>query len=75
MEAANTYLRDSFVPAFNARFGRMRRNLAAHSPPMPARRWTTCCASDVDNCVSWSGRSQQILAQQHPLHQGDGAGA
>jgi hypothetical protein len=28
-----------------------------------------------DNCVSWSGRSQQIPAQQHPLHQGDGAGA
>ncbi len=73
-EAANLYLRDSFVPAFNARFGK-----AAAEAGSAFVAYAGASLDDVlcvqldrqvgrDNCVSWSGRSLQIPAQQHRHH-------
>ena len=73
-EAANGYLRESFVPAFNARFGK-----PAAEPGSAFVAYAGVSLDDVlcvqldrqvgrDNCVSWSGRSLQIPAQQHRHH-------
>jgi hypothetical protein len=73
-EEANIYLRDSFVPAFNARFGK-----AAAEPDSAFVAYAGASLDDVlcvqldrrvgrDNCVSWSGRSLQIPAQRHRHH-------
>jgi len=73
-EAANAYLRECFVPAFNARFGK-----EAAEPGSAFVGYTGALLDDVpcvqldrqvgrDNCVSWSGRSLQIPAQQHRHH-------
>jgi hypothetical protein len=73
-EAANAYLRESFVPAFNARFGK-----EAAEPGSGFVAYVGASLNDVlcvqldrqvgrDNCVSWSGRSLQIPAQQHRHH-------
>lgn len=73
-EAANAYLRESFVPAFNARFGK-----EAAEPGSAFVVYAGASLNDVlcvqldrqvgrDNCVSWSGRSLQIPAQQHRHH-------
>ena len=73
-EEASVYLRQSFVPAFNARFCK-----DAAEPGSAFVACTGAALDDVlcvqldpqvgrDNCVSWSGRSLQIPAQRHRHH-------
>lgn len=73
-EAANAYLRESFVPAFNARFGK-----DAAEPGSGFVAYAGASLDDVlciqldrqvgrDNCVAWFGRSLQIPAQTHRHH-------
>lgn len=73
-DAANLYLRESFVPAYNARFGKPAAEegsafVAYTGGPL---RDVLCVQEDRlvgrDNCVSWAGKSVQIPAQQHRHH-------
>ena len=76
MAAANAYLRESFVPAYNARFG---KPAAEEGTAFVACPWGDAALRDVlsvqedrqvgrDNCVSWAGRSLQIPPQRHRHH-------
>ena len=73
-EAANSYLRETFVPAHNARFGK-----PAAEPGTGFVAYAGVALEDVlcvqadrqvgrDNCVSWGGRSLQIPEQTHRRH-------
>ena len=73
-EEANAYLREVFVPAYNARFGK-----PATEPGSAFIPSATVVLEDVlciqldrqvgrDNCVAWGGRSLQIPAQRHRHH-------
>ena len=73
-EAANIYLRETFVPAYNTRFG---KPAAEEGSAFIAYAGAPLC--DVlcvqvgrqvgrDNCVSWAGKSPQIPAQRHRQH-------
>jgi Helix-turn-helix domain len=73
-EAANAYLRDMFVPAYNERFGKPAAEegsafVAYTGVPL---REVLCVQEDRqvgrDNCVSWLGRSLQIPEQRHRHH-------
>lgn len=73
-DAANTYLREVFVPAYNERFGKPPEEadsafVAYAGPPL---REVLCVQEDRqvgrDNCVSWMGRSLQIPVQRHRHH-------
>ena len=74
MQAANAYLRESFVPAYNARFGKdaAEAGSAFVAYAGVALDDVLCVQLDRqvgrDNCVSWSGRSLQIPAQKHRHH-------
>jgi len=72
--AANAYLRESFVPAYNARFGK-----PAAEPGTAFVAYVGAPLGDVrcvqaerqvgrDNCVAWCGRSLQIPPQLHRQH-------
>lgn len=72
--AANRYLRERFVPDYNARF--------AHEPAEPGTAFVPyagrplkdvlCVQEDRqvgrDNCVAWNGRALQIPPQAHRHH-------
>jgi hypothetical protein len=73
-EAANVYLRDGFVPAYNERFGKPAEEAASAfvaytGPPL---REVLCVQEDRqvgrDNCVSWQRASLQIPLQRHRHH-------
>lgn len=74
MAAANVYLRDVFMAAFNARFG-----VAAAEPGTAFVAYAGGPLEDIlcqqldrqvgrDNCVSWRGKSLQIPPQAHRHH-------
>lgn len=72
--AANVYLRDVFMPDFNARFGVTASEegsafIAYVGAPLED---TLCLQEDRqvgrDNCVSWRGKSLQIPQQTHRHH-------
>ena len=72
--AANAYLRQSFVPAYNARFAKPAAEpgtafVAYAGPPLAD---VLCVQADRqvgrDNCVLWSRRSLQIPPQLHRHH-------
>ncbi len=73
-EAANSDLRETFVPAHNARFGKPAAEpgtgFVAYAGV--ALEEVLCVQADRqvgrDNCVSWSGRSLQIPEQTHRRH-------
>ena len=73
-EAANVYLRDTYLPEHNARFGKPAAEpgsaFVAHTGV--ALEEVLCVREDRvvgrDNCVSWSSRSLQIPAQRHRRH-------
>lgn len=74
LEAANAYLRETFVPAYNARFGKEAAEegsaYVAHQG-LPLRE--VLCVQEArqvgrDNCVSWAGKSLQIPEQRHRRH-------
>ena len=73
-EAANVYLRETYVPEHNARFGKeaAEPGSAFVSCAGMALAEVLCVQEDRqvgrDNCVSWSGRSLQIPAQRHRHH-------
>ena len=74
-EAANAYLREQLCAGLSMRaLARKRRNLAVRSwPTQGASLDEVLCVQEDrqvgrDNCVSWSGRSLQIPAQQHRHH-------
>lgn len=74
MEAANAYLRESFVPAFNARFAKpaAEPGTAFVAYAGPALEDVLCVQADRqvgrDNCVLWARRSLQIPPQLHRHH-------
>lgn len=74
MAAANAYLRECFVPAYNARFGKpaAEEGTAFVAYAGERLRDVLCVQEDRqvgrDNCVSWLGRSLQIPAQRHRHH-------
>lgn len=74
MEAANRYLRETFVPSYNARFGKpaAEEGSAFVAATGLALREVLCVHEDRqvgrDNCVSWAGRSLQIPVQRHRHH-------
>ena len=74
MAAANRYLREQFVPAYNARFGKPPAEEGTAFVPYagPPLRDVLCVQEDRqvgrDNCISWAGRSLQIPAQRHRHH-------
>jgi hypothetical protein len=74
LEAANGYLRESFLPAFNARFAKPAAEpgtafIAYTGPPLAD---VLCAQADRqvgrDNCVLWARRSLQIPPQLHRHH-------
>lgn len=74
VEAANRYLKERFVPAFNARFAVEPAEpgsafLPYHGRPLED---VLCVQEDRqvgrDNCVAWRGRSLQIPPQAHRRH-------
>jgi hypothetical protein len=73
-EAANIYLRESFVPAYNERFGKaaQEEGSAFVAYAGAALRDVLCVQQDRqvgrDNCVSWAGKSLQIPPQLHRHH-------
>lgn len=73
-DAANLYLRERFVPAYNARFGKPaeEEGSAFVAYAGAALRDVLCVQEDRlvgrDNCVSWGGKPLQIPAQQHRHH-------
>lgn len=73
-EAANVYLRDVFMPDFNARFGvtPSADGSAYIAYVGTALKDTLCLQEDRqvgrDNCVSWQGKSLQIPQQTHRHH-------
>ena len=73
-EAANVYLRDVFMPDFNARFGvKPSEDGSAYIAYVGAALEDTLCVQEDrqvgrDNCVSWQGKSLQIPQQTHRHH-------
>jgi hypothetical protein len=73
-EAANGYLRDVFMPDFNARFGvKPSEDGSAYIAYVGAALEDTLCLQEDrqvgrDNCVSWQGKSLQIPQQSHRHH-------
>jgi hypothetical protein len=73
-EAANVYLRDVFMPAFNARFGVAASEAgSAYVAYVGAPLADTLCLQEDrqvgrDNCVSWRGKTLQIPEQTHRHH-------
>lgn len=73
-EAANLYLRATYVPEHNARFGKEAAEPDSAFVPCTgvALAEILCVQEDRqvgrDNCVSWSGVSLQIPAQRHRRH-------
>jgi hypothetical protein len=73
-EAANAWLRETYVPAHNARFGKPAAEpgtgFVAYAGT--ALEEVLCVQADRqvgrDNCVSWAGRSLQIPEQTHRRH-------
>lgn len=74
MAAGNAYLREVFVPAYNARFGK-----PAAEPGTAFVAYAGAALAEVlcvqldrqvgrDNCVAWFGRSLQIPPQLHRQH-------
>jgi hypothetical protein len=74
MAGANRYLKERFVPDYNARFA-----VPAAEPGSAFIRYVGRPIEDVlciqedrvvgaDNCVTWNRRSLQILPQQHRRH-------
>lgn len=72
--AANRFLRERFVPAHNARFGKPPAEEGTAFVPYAGAslREVLCVQEDRqvgrDNCVSWLGMSLQIPAQRHRHH-------
>jgi hypothetical protein len=72
--AANVYLRDVFMPDFNARFGvKPLDDGSAYIAYVGAALEDTLCLQEDrqvgrDNCVSWQGKSLQIPQQTHRHH-------
>ena len=73
-EAANIYLRETYVPDHNARFGKEAAESGSAFVPCAgvALAEILCVQEDRqvgrDNCVSWSGVSLQKPAQRHRRH-------
>ena len=74
MTAANAYLRETFVPEYNSRFGKPAAEpgtafVAYAGPPL---KDVLCVQEDRqvcrDNCVQWARRSLQIPPQLHRHH-------
>ena len=74
MEAANIYLRETFVPDYNTRFGKPAEEegnafVAYAGRPLED---VLCVQEDRvmgrDNCISWYKQSLQIPAQKHRHH-------
>ena len=74
MTAANAYLRETFVPEYNSRFGKPAAEpgtafVAYAGPPLED---VLCVQEDRqvgrDNCVQWARRSLQIPPQLHRHH-------
>ena len=75
LEAGNRYLRERFVPAYNARFGKPAAEegtaFVAYAGGVSLRDVLSVQEDRVvgrDNCVAWAGRSLQIPAQRHRRH-------
>lgn len=74
MEAANAYLRDVFVPDYNARFGKpASEEGTAFVPYVGGALAEVLCVQGErqvgrDNCIAWEGRSLQIPPQRHRQH-------
>lgn len=72
--AANRYLRDHFMPAYNARFAVPAAEPGSAFVPYVGRPIADvlCVQEDrvvgADNCVSWRRRSLQIPPQRHRQH-------
>jgi hypothetical protein len=73
-EVANVYLRDVFMPDFNARFGiKASEAGSAFIAYVGAPLEDTLCRQEDrqagrDDCVSWRGKSLQIPQQTHRHH-------
>jgi len=73
-ETANIWLRETYIPEHNARFGKeaAEPGSAFVSSAGLALAEVLCEQEDRqvsrDNCVSWSGRSLQIPEQRHRRH-------
>jgi hypothetical protein len=74
MAAANGYLREVFVPDYNARFGKPTAEpgtafVAYAGPPLAD---VLCVQAERqvgrDNCVQWGKRALQIPPQRHGHH-------
>jgi hypothetical protein len=74
MAAANRYLKDHFVPDYNARFAVPAAEPSSAFVPYVGRPLTDvlCLQEDrvvgADNCVSYHRRSLQIPPQHHRQH-------
>jgi hypothetical protein len=74
IEAANAYLRETFVPAHNERFGReAAEEGSAYVAHQGVPLHEVLCVREErrvgrDNCVSWMGKSLQIPEQRHRRH-------
>lgn len=74
VDAANTYLRETFVPAFNARFAKPAAEPGTAFVPYagPPLADVLCVQADRqvgrDNCVLWARRPVQIPPQLHRHH-------
>lgn len=73
MEAANAYLRDTYVPAHNAQFGKPAAEPGSAFVSCAIALDEVLCVQEDrqvgrDNCVSWSGRTLQIPEQRHRRH-------
>jgi len=72
--AANAWLRETYIPAHNARFAREAAEPGSAFVPLGglALAEVLCVQEDRqvgrDNCVSWLGRSLQIPEQRHRHH-------
>ena len=72
--AANRYLRDRFIPDYNARFAREPAEPGSAFVPYVGRPLedVLCVQEDRrvgrDNCVAWKGRALQIPPQPHRHH-------
>ncbi len=74
IEAANRYLRERFVPDYNARFAVPAAEQGSAFIPYAGRPLedVLCIQEDRqvgrDNCVQWNGRALQIPPQPHRHH-------
>lgn len=74
IEAANRYLKERFVPEYNARFAVPAAETGSAFIPYAGRPLddVLCLQADRqvgrDNCVQWNGRAWQIPPQPHRHH-------